>query len=185
MLIRSQHTENSDGTSDRVKHALVVDDHPIVCAGVRELLQRAFPSIAVTVSSGGEGILQEICGTQWAFVILDINLPGHNGINILKHAKLRRPEIPIVIFSLFAEDHYAARALQAGAVAYVSKERSPRDLVGAVKMALQERANLSQSHGPASPVKPRSPSAQLVRQRHESKRNFTGTRHQRKNCEHV
>lgn len=132
-----QQTHNADRPNDLRTHALVVDDHPIVCEGVKELLQQAFPSIAVTVSAGDEGILQEVCGNQWAFVVLDINLPRHNGINILKQAKLRRPDIPIVIFSLFGEDQYAARAVRAGAVAYVSKDRSPQDLVGAVKLALQ------------------------------------------------
>jgi DNA-binding NarL/FixJ family response regulator len=120
-----------------MKHALVVDDHPIVRDGVKELLQSAFPSIAVKASSGNHGVLQEICGHPWAFVVLDIGLPRQNGIDVIKKAKACCPDIPIVVFSIFSEDQYAARALRAGASAYLSKDRSPLDLVDAVKLALQ------------------------------------------------
>ena len=58
-----------------MKQALVVDDHPIVRESIKELLQRAFPSVTMKDSSGGNGLIEEVCGTPWAFVVLDINLP--------------------------------------------------------------------------------------------------------------
>ena len=135
-----------------MKQALVVDDHPIVCEGVRELLQSAFPSIAVKASSGHNGVLEEVCGRPWAFVVLDIGLPGHNGIEIIKHAKACSPTIPIVVFSVFSEDQYAARALRAGASAYLSKDRSPLDLVNAVKMALEGKPTRTPGEAMVQPV---------------------------------
>jgi DNA-binding NarL/FixJ family response regulator len=120
-----------------MKQALVVDDHPIVREGIKDLLQRAFPSVIIKDSSGADGILQEICGQPWAFVILDINLPGQNGLDIIKKTKVRQPDIPIIVFSLYSERQYAARALRAGAVAYLSKERPPGDLIETVKTALE------------------------------------------------
>ena len=135
-----------------MKDALVVDDHPIVREGVRELLQSAFPSIAVKASSGDQGALQEICGHPWAFVVLDINLPGQNGLDTIKKAKASRPDIPIIVFSLFSEDQYAARALRAGASAYLSKDRSPLDLLDAVKMALQGGPAKKPGNAMAQPV---------------------------------
>jgi DNA-binding NarL/FixJ family response regulator len=120
-----------------MKQALVVDDHPIVREGVKELLQRAFPSVDIKDSSGADGVLQEVCGSPWAFVVLDINLPGQNGLDIIKKTKIRRPEIPIIVFSLYSERQYAARALRAGAVAYLSKERPPQDLIDLVKTTLE------------------------------------------------
>lgn len=120
-----------------MKQALVVDDHPIVRDRVKDLLQKAFPSISVTASSGEDGVLQYICENEWAFVVLDVNLPGQNGIDIIKKAKTCCPNVPIVVFSLFSQEQYAARALRAGAVAYISKDRSPHDLLDAVKMTLQ------------------------------------------------
>lgn len=122
-----------------MRQALVVDDHPIVREGVKDLLQRAFPSIEIKDSSGSDGVLTELCGHPWAFVVLDINLPGQNGIDIIKKAKTACPAIPIIVFSLYLERQYAARALRAGAVAYLSKDRSPRDLVDAVRTTLEGR----------------------------------------------
>ena len=86
-----------------MKQALVVDDHPIVRDSVREMLQRAFPSIQIKDSSGSDGVLQEICHSPWQFVVLDINLPGQNGIDIIKQTRISCPEIPSIVFSLFAE----------------------------------------------------------------------------------
>ena len=117
--------------------ALIVDDHPVVRDGVRDLLQRTFPSIHIKVSSGGAGLLEEVCGTGWAFIVLDINLPGQNGLDIIRQAKTCCPTIPIIVFSLYSERQYAARALRTGAVAYISKARPPGDLIEAVK-ALQQ-----------------------------------------------
>ncbi|HEU4683936.1 MAG TPA: response regulator transcription factor [Nitrospira sp.] len=120
-----------------MKRALVIDDHPIVRDGIRDLLQHAFPSLDIEVSSGREKVAETVCGSLWAFVILDINLPGQNGIDVLKQARGCCPDVPIFIFSMFSERQYADRALRAGAVAYVSKDQSPIDLIQAVKQALR------------------------------------------------
>lgn len=120
-----------------MKQALVVDDHPIVREGVRDLLQRAFPSLLIKDSPGSDGVLKEVCEYPWVFVVLDINLPGQNGLDIIKKAKSCCPGIPIIVFSLYSERQYAARALRAGAIAYLSKDRSPRDLIDVVTMALE------------------------------------------------
>ncbi len=120
-----------------MKQALVVDDHPIVREGVRDLLQRAFPSLLIKDSPGSDGVLKEVCEYPWAFVVLDINLPGQNGLDIIKKVKSCCPGIPIIVFSFYSERQYAARALRAGAIAYLSKDRSPRDLIDVVTMALE------------------------------------------------
>ena len=120
-----------------MKQALVVDDHPIVRDGIKELLQKAFPSVTIKDSSGADGLLDEVCSYPWAFVVLDINIPGQNGLDIIKKTKARRPEIPIIVFSLYPERQYVARALRAGAAAYLSKERPPGDLVEIAKSILE------------------------------------------------
>jgi DNA-binding NarL/FixJ family response regulator len=116
-----------------MQQGLVVDDHPIVREGVKDLLQKTFPSLSIMTSSGTDGVLEEVCSRRWDVVVLDIHLPGPNGLDIVKKAKSCCPEIPVVIFSLYPEEQYAERALRAGAVAYVSKHRSPSDLLHAVK----------------------------------------------------
>ena len=134
-----------------MKQALIVDDHPIVRAGIRELLQSAFPFIDIKESSGADGTLMEVCRHQWDVVILDMNLPGQNGIDILKRTRLCRPNTPVIVFSLYPERQYAARALRAGAVVYLSKERSPQDLVAAVKMVFERESTENISQAVVSP----------------------------------
>ncbi len=120
-----------------MREALVIDDHPIVRHGIADLLQKAFPDIKVRESQGGVALLDEICGHPWAFVVLDMNLPGRDGLDILKKAKATCPNVSIIVFSLYSEEQYAARALRAGAKAYVSKDRPPEDLLDIVKTVLR------------------------------------------------
>ena len=120
------------------KQALVVDDQPIVRNGVKDLLQQTFPSLTIKASPGCTDLLEVICGRHWAFVVLDINLPGHNGIDIIKQTNRRCPLVSIIVFSHYPEKQYATRALRAGASAYISKECEPKQLVRAVKSVLRE-----------------------------------------------
>ena len=127
-----------------LRQALVVDDHPIVRKGVKDLLKETFPSLTIKDSPGNTDLLQLICACRWAFVMLEINLPGHNGIEIIRQVAVRYPSVPIIVFSLYPEKQYATRALRAGAIAYLSKDRQPKDLVRTVRSVLN-----------ASPVKNR------------------------------
>lgn len=119
-----------------MRHALVVDYHPIVRKGVKDLLKEVFPALIIKDSPGNTDVLQEICARPWAFVLLEINLPGQNGIDIIKQATVQCPSVPIIVFSLYSETQYASRALRAGATAYLSKECQPKDVVLAVRSVL-------------------------------------------------
>ena len=119
------------------QQALVVDDHPIIRDSIKQLLVRAFPSLHIRDSSGTDGILEEICSYPWAFVTLDINLPGRNGLHIIRELQGCCARVPIIVFSLYSEEQYAPRALRAGAAAYLSKERSPLELVEVVRSVLR------------------------------------------------
>jgi DNA-binding NarL/FixJ family response regulator len=121
------------------KQALLVDDHPIIRDSLKQLLQKTFPSILIRVSSGTDSVLEEICSYPWAFVTLDINLPGQNGLHIIRKIQTCCPQIPIIVFSLFSENQYRLRALRAGAAAYVSKSRSTFELVEVIKSVLGGR----------------------------------------------
>jgi DNA-binding NarL/FixJ family response regulator len=119
-----------------MRQALIVDDHPLVCQGVKELLQTHFPSLEVKISAGGEGVLQELCGSPWAFVVLDVSLPDQSGLKILKQMKVCCPNIPVIVFSAHSERQYAMRALRAGAIEYLSKEDPPGELLEVVRQIL-------------------------------------------------
>lgn len=119
------------------KQALVVDDHPIVRHAIKDLLGKSFPTLEIRTSSGHGDVLEQVCGTRWAFVVLDINLPGVNGLDIIKQAKVRQSRSPIIVYSLYSEAQYAGRALRAGATAYLSKDRSPMELVKLITEVLR------------------------------------------------
>jgi two-component system, NarL family, invasion response regulator UvrY len=120
----------------RTKDALIVDDHPIVREAIKALLEKSFPDVLVTECDGRTSVVNRICGGNWVFVVLDMNLPQRNGLDILKAVKSAGNDVPIVVFSLYAEEQYAARALRAGAKAYIAKDRPPRDLVDTLTTVL-------------------------------------------------
>lgn len=122
-----------------MKHALIVDDHPIVRDALKEMLEKHFPMLSVQTSTGGADVCEEVCGKPWAFVVLDMNLPTVHGLDIIKQARLRQPETPIIVFSLHPESQYAVRVLRAGAVAYISKDRSPTALLSVVTQIVEGR----------------------------------------------
>ena len=64
-----------------MQQGLVIDDHPIVREGLKDLLKKAVPALSITTSPGTEGVLEEVCGRHWAFVVLDLNLPGIHGLD--------------------------------------------------------------------------------------------------------
>lgn len=119
--------------------ALLVDAHPIVRKAVKQVLQTAFPFLGVKESSGGNDVVRDICGYPWALVIMDINLPGQNGIAIIKKAKTSCPMTPIMVFGTYSERRYAARAYRAGAIAYLSKDRSIDHFINTVGTVLERR----------------------------------------------
>jgi two-component system invasion response regulator UvrY len=116
---------------------LLVDDHAVVRRGLRELLGEEFPSAEFGEAASGAEALAQISKRPWGLVILDVSLPGRDGIEILKEALALRPGVPIMMLSVHAEDQYAIRALRAGAAGYVTKETATEDLTAAVRKVLQ------------------------------------------------
>ena len=119
--------------------ALIVDGHAIVRRAVKEVLKKAFPFVESEESPGGQDVLREICGFPWALVIIDIHLPGQNAIEIIRKAKARCGMTPIIVFSMYPARQYATRAFRAGAIAYLSKDRSLSDLIDTIGTALGVR----------------------------------------------
>lgn len=120
----------------KMKDALIIDDHPIVREAIKSVLEESFPDVRVTECDGRPSVVNRICGGNWAYVVLDMNLPERNGLDILKAVKATGNNVPIVVSSLYSEEQYAARSIRAGAKAYVSKDRPPRHLVEVIDIVL-------------------------------------------------
>lgn len=116
---------------------LIVDDHAVVREGLKRFLaEMAEPMVAGEARSGNEA-LNMIKNQDWDLVLLDIAMPGANGVDILKHIKQAKPDLPVLIFSMFSEDEYAIATLNAGAAGYVSKDSAPEELLNAIHRVMQ------------------------------------------------
>ena len=112
---------------------VIVDDHAIVRRGVRQIVAE-HPGIEVVAEAGDYAELTAyLRDADCDVVLLDIALPGKNGIEILKSLRERHPRIRVLMFSTYPEDQYAVRALKAGASGYVNKSSAPEKLAEAIQ----------------------------------------------------
>ena len=112
---------------------LIVDDHAIVREGLKQVLADA-PDLEVTgEASSGEEALEKVRAGHWDVVVLDISLPGINGLVVLQQIKRQYPDLPVLVLSMYGEEQYAVRTLKAGAAGYLTKETAPHELVTAIR----------------------------------------------------
>ena len=115
---------------------LIADDHPVVRAGLKELLSGAFGKLAFTEAKTAQETIEMASKEEWSLVILDVSMPGRSGIDILSDLKRDQPNLPVLVLSMHPEEQFARRALKAGASAYMTKETVPEELVKAVRKVL-------------------------------------------------
>jgi DNA-binding NarL/FixJ family response regulator len=118
-----------------MKQVLVVDDHAIVRAGIRRLLSDR-PILSVSEVASGEEALVALNRAAFDLVILDLNLPGLGGLELLRRLLRLAPKLPVLVFSLHTEAIYATRAMEAGARGFVSKNAAPEELLAVVDTVL-------------------------------------------------
>lgn len=112
---------------------LVADDHAIVRAGVKQIIAD-MPDVNVTAeASRGSEVIDLITNSKFDLVLLDIAMPGQSGIDVLKQIKLLKPELPVLMLSIYPEEQYAIRALRAGSAGYLTKESAPAELIKAIR----------------------------------------------------
>jgi DNA-binding NarL/FixJ family response regulator len=112
---------------------LVADDHPIIRQGLRQIISEAGDMAVIDEVSEGLAVLDRVRAGSCDVVLLDISLPGRNGIEILKQLKKEYPRLPILMLTMHPEEQYAIRALKAGASGYLTKESTPDELVTAIR----------------------------------------------------
>ena len=122
---------------------LLVDDHPVVRQGIKQVLSGAFnPALVGEAASAEEGIC-EVRDSEWDVMVLDISLPGMNGLDLLRDLRRRCPELPVLVLSMHPPDQFARRAINAGASGYLTKDSAPSELVKAVEEVMAGRRYLS------------------------------------------
>ncbi len=111
---------------------LVVDDHAMIRSGLKDLLTQ-IPSAQVLEADSGQMALSMQRTERPRMIILDLNLPGVSGLELLRQLLEADPALRILVFSMHGEPIYAARALQIGARGYISKNASPEELRTAIQ----------------------------------------------------
>jgi two-component system, NarL family, invasion response regulator UvrY len=120
-------------------NVILCDDHAMVRRGIRDTLSEAV-DIKVTAESGSYGEVREAIRTAPCDVlVLDLNLPGRGGLEVLSSLRETDSPIKVLIVSMFPEDQYAIRCLRAGAQGYLNKAGNPADLISAVRTLSQGR----------------------------------------------
>ena len=112
---------------------LIADDHPLIRKRFIELIKEEFPYAKIEEASSGHEVLEKMKNKIWNIILLDVTMPGKNGMETLKRAKQLSFETPVLLFSLNNQHEYAIRAIKAGASGYLTKESSFNELVDAVK----------------------------------------------------
>jgi two-component system invasion response regulator UvrY len=124
---------------------LIADDHGIIRKGIKQILSRTSDIEVTAEASTGQEALEKIWTNHFDLVILDISLPGRNGLEILKQIKSHRPKLPVLILSMYPEEQYAVRVLRAGASGYLTKESDKNELVEAIRRIAQGKKYITPS----------------------------------------
>jgi two-component system, NarL family, invasion response regulator UvrY len=124
--------EADAATRSAALRVMLVDDHPIVRRGLRDLLADAFAGAIISEVGSGREALATLHSNAWSVMVLDLSLPDGSGLDVLKRVRELRPRLPVLILSVHAADQFARRAIAAGASGYLTKDAADVELVTAV-----------------------------------------------------
>ena len=122
-----------NGSAIRV---LVVDDHKILRRGLREVIEEDFPEAEFAEAQDSQTALEKVYAAKWDLVLLDVNIPGRSGMDVLAEIKQTQPETPVLVISAYPEEDFAIRALKLRAAGYLTKNCVADELNAAVRKAL-------------------------------------------------
>lgn len=122
---------------------VLCDDHAMVRRGIREALNEAVDIQVVAEASNYAEVREVLRTTTCDVLVLDLNLPGRGGLEVLSSMRESGSAVRVLIVSMFTEDQYAIRCLRAGADGYLNKGGNPADLVPAVRALAAGRKHVS------------------------------------------
>src|SRR5436190_11536098 len=118
---------------------LLIDDHKIIREGLKQILLMHFPSATFDEGASAEEVMKNISDSDYDLVLCDLSMPGRSGLDVLKQVKETKPNLRVLILSMHPDEHYAVRAIKAGAWGYVNKSDGAEVLIPAVQRILQGR----------------------------------------------
>jgi two-component system, NarL family, invasion response regulator UvrY len=118
---------------------LIADDHAVVRQGVKQIISTTKDIEVAAEAANGQEVLDRIWKENFDVIVLDIKMPGRDGVDVLKQIKAWKPKLPVLVLSMHPEEQYAVRVLKAGASGYVTKETDPEEMLRAIRVAAQGR----------------------------------------------
>jgi len=136
--------ERSEPESTEAKRIVIVDDHPLFRKGLEQLINTADDAFTICGEAGDAAqAMTVIRQLKPDLVIVDLSLPGANGIELIKNIRAEFQKLPILILSMHDESLYALRSLKAGAQGYVMKQEALENVINAIREVLAGRPYLS------------------------------------------
>jgi two-component system invasion response regulator UvrY len=108
-------------------------------------MKEEFPFAQITEAHDGLEIYEKIKGKVWDIIVLDISMPGRNGLEILKQLRAEGIKAPVLMLSIYREEQYAIRSLKAGASGFLNKDSATKELITAIHKVLSGRKYVSAS----------------------------------------
>lgn len=139
---------------------LLVDDHAVVRKGLKAILEEEFATLTVDEAGSGQECLDQLARKAVDAVILDINLPDTNGLELLKRLRTDAPLMPVLVLSIYPEDQYGTRMMRSGASGYLPKSSAPEKLIEALKSIMRGERYLSDDLAKRLATKPGTPPAE-------------------------
>lgn len=122
---------------------LIADDHPLLRTGFKHVLHQEPDFGPPGEAENSDELLQRLEERRWDMVVLDIAMPGRNGLETLSEIRKRRPELPVLILSMHSEEQFAIRAIKAGASGYLTKNNAVTELIPAIRRVLSGKKYVS------------------------------------------
>jgi two-component system, NarL family, invasion response regulator UvrY len=124
---------------------LIADDHPLLRSGLKHLLEQEPDFLPPGEAENAGQVMERINEKPWDVVVLDIAMPGRNGLETLSEIRKVRPALPVLILSMHSAEQFASQALQAGASGYLTKDTAPTELVTAIRKILNGKKYVSRA----------------------------------------
>lgn len=112
---------------------LIADDHPVVREGLKQIISKAADLTVDGEALNGQDVLDLMDRGSFDVVVLDLNMPGRDGFEILRELKKSHPRLPVLILSIYPEEQVGIRVLRAGAAGFLSKDSAPKELINAIR----------------------------------------------------
>lgn len=122
---------------------LIADDHAIVRKGLAQLLSEEFSDAKIDEASNSAEIIEKAKNGIWDIILMDISMPGRNGLETLKQIRDMGVKAPVLVISMHPEEQYAVRVIKAGASGFLNKDSATDELIAAVHKVLMGKKYIS------------------------------------------